>query len=86
MNRAKEIRKLIEAVEGLNELGHGHGTTDSGPPEDHSPEELSRLSDVYRLTYEFFGKEQAQKVFASFPDSMKLEYNYAKWKYVPEQK
>ena len=85
MSNSKEIRKLIEAVEQLGELGQGHGTTDGGPPEAHTPEELSRLSDVYQLAFEYFGKEQAQKVFATFPDSMKLEFNYANWKYVPEK-
>jgi hypothetical protein len=61
-------------------VGKSYGTTDGGKPEKHTPKELSRLTDA------LYAAQQAgidyKKVFALAPDSMKLEWNYACWKYV----
>lgn len=62
--------------------GQAFGTNDQGPPEDHTPDELSRLADLLYAANVVGGKELAQKVFKLVPDSMKGEFNYAKWEYV----
>ena len=62
--------------------GQAFGTNDQGPPENHTPDELSRLADLVYAANLVGGKELAQKVFKVVPDSMKGEFNYAKWEYV----
>jgi len=65
--------------------GQAFGTNDQGPPENHTPDELSRLADLLyaaNIVGGDKGRELAQKVFKLVPDSMKGEFNYAKWEYV----
>ena len=62
--------------------GQAFGTNDQGPPENNTPDELSRVADLVYAANLVGGKELAQKVFKLVPDSMKGEFNYAKWEYV----
>lgn len=75
-----EVGMLVEMKK--PQPGQAFGTNDQGPPENHSPEELSRLADLVYAAHTIGGKALAQKVFKLVPDSMKGEFNYAKWEYV----
>jgi len=93
-NRMRELAGLpkerIFEVQMLMEMkkpqpGQSFGTSDQAEPENHTPDELSRAADLLYCAHEVGGKELSQKVFKLLPDSMKGEFNYAKWQYVAEK-
>lgn len=59
--------------------GSPHGCTDQRKPETHTEKQLSRVYDMLYAAEQ--AGLQAQKIFNSLPDSMKLEFNYSNWRY-----
>jgi len=58
------------------------GTTDQGPPEDHTEQQLSRLHDtLFNAQEAGLSADKIKEIFKLFPMTMKTEYNYTKWKY-----
>ena len=75
-----EVGMLVEMKK--PQPGQSFGTNDQAPPENHTPDQLSRAADMLYCAHEVGGKELAQKVFKLLPGSLKGEFNYAKWEYV----
>jgi hypothetical protein len=66
--------------------GDQFGCTDTGMT-NTSPECLSRVLDAMDLLREGFDPEVANKVFASLPTAVKVDFNYGNWRYVgPEHR
>lgn len=62
--------------------GRQYGCNDTAHPEQHTPAQLSRLTDAMYAAQE--AGLDYKEVFRQAPDSMKLEWNYSNWKYVAE--
>ncbi len=62
--------------------GEQHGCYDQGKPEKYTEKQLSRVYDIlFAAEQADLNKAQVNQVFATLPDSMKLEFNYSNWKY-----
>jgi hypothetical protein len=66
--------------------GQAFGTNDQGPPENNTPDQLSRVADLLYTAHEVGGRELAQKVFRLLPDNTKGEFNYERIKRFNEQR
>jgi hypothetical protein len=85
-NRLRELAGLKNKP--LNEAmskpqpGQAYGATDTGAPEEHSEEQLSRAAD---LLYYADQLGVQKEVWAALPRNLKVEWNYSKWRYVPDR-
>ena len=63
------------------EAGQQYGKQSEAEPVNHSSEELSRLTDV------LYNAEQlglrVREIFAMAPETMRLEWRFSNWQYVP---
>jgi hypothetical protein len=62
------------------------GTTDGAPPQDYTPEQLSRVKDAVDLCkhVDTYCNVQTLKGFwAALPYNLQFDFNYSKWDYVP---
>ena len=64
------------------EVGKKYGCSDQGPPQNTTQWALSRVADMLYAAFQLGGHELMQKVFMTLDDSVKLEFNYARWTYV----
>jgi hypothetical protein len=58
------------------------GCNDTAAVSNQRARELSRMTDMLDLVLDHFGNELYFAVFRSFPDSLKVDWNYANWTYV----
>lgn len=81
MKNVDKIAKEIIAIGRVTKPtpGRQYGTTDQGPPEDYTEYQLSRIADILYAAQE--AKLDPKKFWKILPDNMKMEWNYAKWKY-----
>lgn len=62
------------------------GCTDQAPPTTHTPFQLSRALDAMIAAQEATDDPKAaQRVFRTFPDNLKLEFNYSFWRYTTRE-
>ena len=63
--------------------GKNYGCIDTAPPSMHTERQLSRLADALYAASKT-GVIAPQAVYSLAPQSMRLEWNFARWSYVAE--
>jgi hypothetical protein len=61
--------------------GQAYGANDTGPPEDYTAAQLSRVADLLFYANKVGGKPLAQNVFKLLNSNLRGEFNYSNWKY-----
>ena len=62
--------------------------TDTAPPEDYTPEQLSRVKDALELSKHidtYCNTETFKAFWGALPERLRFEYKWAKWDYVPKR-
>lgn len=62
--------------------------TDTAPPEDYTPEQLSRVKDALDMCKHvdtYCNAATFNACWLALPERLRFEYKWAKWEYVPKR-